>query len=138
MDFTHKGCSATHISRCRNVLPNAHPSSGSNVSFTSIQKHGTTSKPLKAVKLDSEEQAKIAKSGLEMKMMSSEMDAETDKWQGAAADENNDIVKRYSFLTILSYTNLAEPFAFEIMWVIQNRWFHVLRLKAARKYLLLE
>lgn len=28
-----------------------------------------------------------------MKMMSSEMDAETEKWQGA--DENNDIVKRY-------------------------------------------
>lgn len=31
--------------------------------------------------MDSEEQAKIAKSGLEMKMMSSEMDAETEKWQ---------------------------------------------------------
>lgn len=61
----------------------------------SFQKHGTTSKPLKAVRLDSDEQAKIAKSGLEMKMMSSEMDAETEKWQGAAADENNDIVKRY-------------------------------------------
>lgn len=59
-----------------------------------FQKHGTTSKPLKAVRLDSDEQAKIAKSGLEMKMMSSEMDAETEKWQGAAADENNDIVKR--------------------------------------------
>ncbi|CAG9581322.1 unnamed protein product [Danaus chrysippus] len=56
-------------------------------------KHGTTSKPLKAVKnWISDEQAKIAKSGLEMKMMSSEMDAETEKWQGA--DENNDIVKR--------------------------------------------
>lgn len=46
-----------------------------------FQKHGTTSKPLKAVRLDSEEQAKIAKSGLEMKMLTSEMDAETDKWQ---------------------------------------------------------
>lgn len=31
-----------------------------------------------------------------MKMMSSEMDAETDKWQGA--DENNDIVKRFTKL----------------------------------------
>lgn len=60
--------------------------------LTLSQKHGTTSKPLKAVRLDSDEQAKIAKSGLEMKMMSSEMDAETEKWQGA--DENNDIVKR--------------------------------------------
>lgn len=49
--------------------------------FDNRQKHGTTSKPLKAVRLDSEEQAKIAKSGLEMKLITSEMDAETDKWQ---------------------------------------------------------
>lgn len=33
------------------------------------------------MRLDSEEQAKIAKSGLEMKLITSEMDAETDKWQ---------------------------------------------------------
>ncbi|XP_063548618.1 alpha-catulin isoform X3 [Cydia strobilella] len=66
-------------------------------------KHGTTSKPLKAVKLDSEEQAKIAKSGLEMKMMSSEMDAETEKWQGAAADENNDIVKRAKNMSSMAF-----------------------------------
>ncbi|XP_048489076.1 alpha-catulin isoform X2 [Plutella xylostella] len=66
-------------------------------------KHGTTSKPLKAVRLDSDEQAKIAKSGLEMKMMSSEMDAETDKWQGAAADENNDIVKRAKNMSSMAF-----------------------------------
>ncbi|XP_072944388.1 alpha-catulin [Epargyreus clarus] len=65
-------------------------------------KHGTTSKPLKAVKLDSDEQAKIAKSGLEMKMMSSEMDAETEKWQGAA-DENNDIVKRAKNMSSMAF-----------------------------------
>ncbi|XP_050666245.1 alpha-catulin isoform X2 [Leptidea sinapis] len=64
-------------------------------------KHGTTSKPLKAVRLDSDEQAKIAKSGLEMKMMSSEMDAETDKWQGA--DENNDIVKRAKNMSSMAF-----------------------------------
>nr|XP_032527453.1 alpha-catulin isoform X3 [Danaus plexippus plexippus] len=64
-------------------------------------KHGTTSKPLKAVKLDSDEQAKIAKSGLEMKMMSSEMDAETEKWQGA--DENNDIVKRAKNMSSMAF-----------------------------------
>ncbi|XP_025830462.1 alpha-catulin isoform X2 [Agrilus planipennis] len=59
-------------------------------------KHGTTSKPLKAVRLDTEEQEKIAKSGLEMKLMSSEMDAETEKWQesNTQMEENNDIVKR--------------------------------------------
>ncbi|KAJ0182580.1 hypothetical protein K1T71_001949 [Dendrolimus kikuchii] len=66
-------------------------------------KHGTTSKPLKAVRLDSDEQAKIAKSGLEMKMMSSEMDAETEKWQGAAADENNDIVKRAKNMSSMAF-----------------------------------
>ncbi|XP_068626620.1 alpha-catulin [Battus philenor] len=64
-------------------------------------KHGTTSKPLKAVKLDSDEQAKIAKSGLEMKLMSSEMDAETEKWQGA--DENNDIVKRAKNMSSMAF-----------------------------------
>ncbi|EFX63369.1 hypothetical protein DAPPUDRAFT_119271 [Daphnia pulex] len=46
-------------------------------------KHGTTSKPLKPGKLDSEEQAKIAKAGLEMKLITSEMDAETDRWTEA-------------------------------------------------------
>lgn len=75
-----------------------------------LQKHGTTSKPLKAVRLDSDEQAKIAKSGLEMKMMSSEMDAETEKWQGAAADENNDIVKRYAFTIIGIFISLNSNF----------------------------
>ncbi|GBP22003.1 Alpha-catulin [Eumeta japonica] len=63
-------------------------------------KHGTTSKPLKAVRLDSDEQAKIAKSGLEMKMMSSEMDAETEKWQ---VDENNDIVKRAKNMSSMAF-----------------------------------
>ena len=47
----------------------------------SSQKHGTTSKQAKPVKLNAQEQAKIAKLGLEMKLLTSEMDAETDKWQ---------------------------------------------------------
>ena len=34
----------------------------------------------KPTKLDSTEQAKIAKAGLEMKLVTSEMDAEADKW----------------------------------------------------------
>lgn len=46
-----------------------------------FQKHGTTSKPLKQVRLNVEEQEKIAKSGLEMKLASNEVDAETEKWQ---------------------------------------------------------
>lgn len=43
--------------------------------------------------MDQEEQEKIAKAGLEMKMSATEMDAEAEKWNGAS-DENNDIVKR--------------------------------------------
>lgn len=46
---------------------------------------------MKAVRLDQEEQEKIAKAGLEMKMSANEMDAETEKYMN---DENNDIVKR--------------------------------------------
>jgi len=86
-------------------------------------KHGTTSKPLKPGKLDSEEQAKIAKAGLEMKLITSEMEAETDKWaeaQSAAAiaagggssvnaspsalDENNDIVKRARNMSSMAFS----------------------------------
>ncbi|PSN52400.1 Alpha-catulin [Blattella germanica] len=72
-------------------------------------KHGTTSKPLKPVRLDSEEQAKIAKAGLEMKLITSEMDAETDKWQesgggGAALEENNDIVKRAKNMSSMAFS----------------------------------
>ncbi|CAK9821329.1 Ctnnal1 [Anthophora retusa] len=69
-------------------------------------KHGTTSKPLKPVKLDSEEQAKIAKAGLEMKLITSEMDAETEKWQesGSALEENNDIVKRAKNMSSMAFS----------------------------------
>lgn len=64
-------------------------------------KHGTTSKPLKASRLDSEEQAKIAKAGLEMKMMTNEMDAEADKWR---QDDNNDIVKRARNMSSMAFS----------------------------------
>ncbi|XP_023248647.1 uncharacterized protein LOC106639330 [Copidosoma floridanum] len=69
-------------------------------------KHGTTSKPLKPVRLDSEEQAKIAKAGLEMKRITSEMDAETEKWQenGSTMEENNDIVKRAKNMSSMAFS----------------------------------
>lgn len=38
---------------------------------------------MKPGKLDAEEQAKIAKTGLEMKLITSEMEAETDRWAEA-------------------------------------------------------
>ncbi|XP_018564734.1 alpha-catulin [Anoplophora glabripennis] len=71
-------------------------------------KHGTTSKPLKAVRLDTEEQEKIAKSGLEMKLITSEMDAETEKWQESNSntqlEENNDIVKRAKNMSAMAFS----------------------------------
>uniref|UniRef100_T1IXC7 Alpha-catulin n=1 Tax=Strigamia maritima TaxID=126957 RepID=T1IXC7_STRMM len=63
-------------------------------------KHGTTSKPLKPTKLDDEEQAKIAKLGLEMKMLTSEMDAETEKWE----ESENDIVKRAKSMSSMAFS----------------------------------
>ncbi|XP_019871343.1 alpha-catulin isoform X3 [Aethina tumida] len=70
-------------------------------------KHGTTSKPLKSVRLDVEEQEKIAKSGLEMKLITSEMDAETEKWQesnNSQMEENNDIVKRAKNMSAMAFS----------------------------------
>ncbi|XP_078702071.1 alpha-catulin-like [Branchiostoma floridae x Branchiostoma belcheri] len=63
-------------------------------------KHGTTLKTIKPVKLDAEEQAKIAKLGLEMKLMTSELDAETEKWE----DPDNDIVKKAQNMSSMSYS----------------------------------
>lgn len=75
----------------------------SSISFRH-QKHGTTSKPLKPSRLDTEEQEKIAKSGLEMKMVTNEMDAETDKWNSTMNDENNDIVKRAKNMSAMAFS----------------------------------
>jgi uncharacterized coiled-coil DUF342 family protein len=60
---------------------------------------------LKPARLDSEEQAKIAKAGLEMKRITSEMDAETEKWQenGTTLEENNDIVKRAKNMSSMAF-----------------------------------
>ncbi|XP_043239796.1 alpha-catulin-like isoform X3 [Amphibalanus amphitrite] len=58
-------------------------------------KHGTTSKQVRPGPLDAEEQAKISKSGLEMKLANDEMAAEADKWQEVAGDDqDNDILRR--------------------------------------------
>ncbi|XP_022111474.1 alpha-catulin-like isoform X2 [Acanthaster planci] len=63
-------------------------------------KHGSTPKSIKPAKLDAEEQAKIAKLGLEMKLMTSELDAETDKW----GDQDNDILKRAKNMSSMAYS----------------------------------
>ncbi|XP_013408473.1 alpha-catulin isoform X2 [Lingula anatina] len=63
-------------------------------------KHGTTLKSPKPVKLNAEEQAKIAKLGLEMKLITSEMDAETEKWE----EPDNDIVKRAKNMSSMAFS----------------------------------
>ncbi|XP_066937162.1 alpha-catulin isoform X9 [Macrobrachium rosenbergii] len=73
--------------------------------LTSPQKHGTTSKSPKPTKLDQEEQAKLAKSGLDMKLMASEVDQETEKWEERITqDEDNDIVKRAKNMSSMAFS----------------------------------
>ncbi|KAK3856373.1 hypothetical protein Pcinc_037296 [Petrolisthes cinctipes] len=68
-------------------------------------KHGTTSKPPKPTKLDQEEQAKLAKSGLDMKLISSEVDQEAEKWEERITqDEDNDIVKRAKNMSSMAFS----------------------------------
>uniref|UniRef100_A0A6M2DDD1 Putative alpha-catenin n=1 Tax=Xenopsylla cheopis TaxID=163159 RepID=A0A6M2DDD1_XENCH len=84
-------------------LAQSRPDKQEYMSLPRRGKHGSTSKPLKASRLDQEEQAKIAKSGLEMKLLTNEMDAETDKWNHTV-DENNDIVKRTKNMSAMAFS----------------------------------
>ncbi|CAG9533180.1 unnamed protein product [Cercopithifilaria johnstoni] len=63
-------------------------------------KHGTTQKPTKPITLDVEDQQKIAKVGLEMKLLTSEVNAEAEKWDEYA---ENDIVKRAKAMSSMAY-----------------------------------
>ncbi|CAB3410886.1 unnamed protein product [Caenorhabditis bovis] len=63
-------------------------------------KHGTTHKPSKPITLDVEDQQKMAKVGLEMKLLTSEVDAEAEKWDEYA---ENDIVKRAKAMSSMAY-----------------------------------
>ncbi|BFZ21985.1 hypothetical protein BsWGS_25024 [Bradybaena similaris] len=77
-------------------------------------KHGTTSRSLRPAKLDAgasgrslrptkldaEEQAKIAKLGLEMKLITSETEAEADKWE----EPDNAVVKRAKNMSSMAFS----------------------------------
>ncbi|OQV26194.1 Alpha-catulin [Hypsibius exemplaris] len=65
-------------------------------------KHGSTAKPIRTVPTDfgTHEQARLVRNGLEMQMISSEMDSETEKWDEAS----NDIVKRAKNMSSMAYT----------------------------------
>ncbi|KAI8738521.1 alpha-catulin [Biomphalaria glabrata] len=63
-------------------------------------KHGTNSRALRPAKLDAEEQAKIAKLGLEMKLITSETEAEADKWE----EPDNAVVKRAKNMSSMAFS----------------------------------
>uniref|UniRef100_A0A915E636 Alpha-catulin n=1 Tax=Ditylenchus dipsaci TaxID=166011 RepID=A0A915E636_9BILA len=65
-----------------------------------LERHGSTQKPTKPITLDVEDQQKIAKVGLEMKLLTAEVEAEAEKWDEYA---ENDIVKRAKAMSAMSY-----------------------------------
>uniref|UniRef100_A0A8D8LXZ5 Alpha-catulin n=4 Tax=Cacopsylla melanoneura TaxID=428564 RepID=A0A8D8LXZ5_9HEMI len=106
---------------CKEIMDKERlPDKHTYMSLPRPGKHGTTNKPLKAVRLNLEEQEKIAKAGLEMKLATNEMEAETEKWQkdqsegggggggsgggGGDLEENNDIVKRAKNMSGMAFS----------------------------------
>uniref|UniRef100_A0A8C7DHH3 Catenin alpha like 1 n=1 Tax=Oncorhynchus kisutch TaxID=8019 RepID=A0A8C7DHH3_ONCKI len=57
-------------------------------------------KTVKAVKLDAEEQSTIAKLGLELRLLTSDMDTEVEKWE----DQEHDIVRQGQSLSSMAYS----------------------------------
>ncbi|XP_038580717.1 alpha-catulin isoform X2 [Micropterus salmoides] len=63
-------------------------------------KHSLTNlKTAKAVKLDAEEQTSMAKLGLELRLLSSDVDTEVEKWE----EQENDIVRQSQSLASMAY-----------------------------------
>ncbi|XP_069769387.1 alpha-catulin isoform X1 [Narcine bancroftii] len=63
-------------------------------------KHTANLKVVKAVKLDAEEQAKIAKLGLELRLHTSDVDAETERWE----DQDNEILRQAQSMSSMAYS----------------------------------
>nr|XP_057902433.1 alpha-catulin-like isoform X1 [Doryrhamphus excisus] len=62
-------------------------------------KHSANLKTAKAVKLDAEEQTSMAKLGLELRLLSSDVDAEVDKWE----EPEHDLVRQSQSLASMAY-----------------------------------
>ncbi|XP_069551245.1 alpha-catulin isoform X1 [Brachyistius frenatus] len=62
-------------------------------------KHSANLKTAKAVKLDAEEQTSIAKLGLELRLLSSDVDTEVEKWE----EQEHDIARQSQSLTSMAY-----------------------------------
>ncbi|XP_029445841.1 LOW QUALITY PROTEIN: alpha-catulin [Rhinatrema bivittatum] len=63
-------------------------------------KHNASLKTLKPVKLDGEEQGKIAKLGLELRLLTSDVDSETEKWD----DQESEIVRHGQSMSSMAYS----------------------------------
>uniref|UniRef100_A0A8C5HD10 Alpha-catulin n=1 Tax=Gouania willdenowi TaxID=441366 RepID=A0A8C5HD10_GOUWI len=63
-------------------------------------KHTANLKTPKAVKLDAEEQTSIAKLGLELRLLSSDVDAEVEKWE----EQEQDVVRQSQSLASMAYS----------------------------------
>ncbi|XP_024155002.1 alpha-catulin isoform X1 [Oryzias melastigma] len=63
-------------------------------------KHSAGLKTAKAVKLDAEEQTSMAKLGLELRLLSSDVDAELEKWE----EQEHDIIRQSQSLASMAYS----------------------------------
>uniref|UniRef100_A0A1A7Y5B5 Alpha-catulin n=1 Tax=Iconisemion striatum TaxID=60296 RepID=A0A1A7Y5B5_9TELE len=63
-------------------------------------KHSANLKTAKAVKLDAEEQTSMAKLGLELRLLSSDVDSEVEKWE----EQEHDIVRHSQSLASMAYS----------------------------------
>ncbi|XP_072460463.1 alpha-catulin [Notamacropus eugenii] len=63
-------------------------------------KNNANLKPFKPTKLDSEEQAKIAKLGLKLRLLTSDVDCEVEKWK----NQENDIVRHGQNMSSMAYS----------------------------------
>ncbi|XP_066571860.1 alpha-catulin isoform X2 [Amia ocellicauda] len=63
-------------------------------------KHSTNLKAVKAVKLDAEEQTTISKLGLELRLLTSDVDSESEKWE----DQDQEIVRQGQSMSSMAYS----------------------------------
>lgn len=71
----------------------------SYLSLPRAGKHTANLKTAKAVKLDAEEQSSMAKLGLELRLLSSDVDTEVEKWE----EQEHDIVRQSQSLASMAY-----------------------------------
>ncbi|KAG5264767.1 hypothetical protein AALO_G00257820 [Alosa alosa] len=63
-------------------------------------KHSTNLKTAKAAKLDSEEQSTIAKLGLELRLLTSDVDSEVERWE----DQEHDIARQSQSISSMAFS----------------------------------